>query len=253
MNYTEIDKNNRGYPVVDPDFYRNQVRSFHDAGLHISTHTIGDRGIDWVVDSYELAIEANPISGLRHGIIHCNIPTVHAIDVMERLQRQYDAGYPESQATFMWWIGDTYAGNFGRERSLRFMPFKTYLHRGMKWGGGSDFNVTPFEARYGLWSTVTRKPVMGSYGDYPFGRDQSVDIRAALRSYTIWNAHMLFLEDKVGSIEPGKYADIAVWDKDIYTIDTDELKDLDCQLTLLEGEIVYRNPRTEITVSEPSD
>ena len=124
------------------------------------------------------------------------------------------------------------------------MPFRTYLESGIKWGGGSDFNVTPFEARYGLWSTTTRKPLIGSYGEYPYGRDQSVDIRAALRSYTLWNAHLLFLERKIGSIEVGKYADIAIWNQDLYTVSVDSLLDLKCEMTLLEGDIVYEDPET---------
>ena len=249
-NYTDVDQGNHGYPVLDPDLFKEMVKMFHGAGLHVSTHAIGDRAIDWTVDTYAATLDENPVSGLRHGLIHCNIPTDHAIEVMSRLQKEYDSGYPETQATLMWWIGDTYAGNFGPERCLRFLPFKTYLELGMKWGGGSDFNVTPFEAKYGLWSTITRKPMLGSYGEYPYGKEQSVDIRAALRSYSIWNAHVMFMEDKIGSIEPGKYADIAIWDKDLYTIPTEELKELECQMTLLEGEIVYRNPNTKVIVSE---
>ncbi len=69
---------------------------------------------------------------------------------MARTQEQYDAAYPEPSATFMWWIGDTYAGNFGVERAARLNPFKTFLERGIRWADGSDFNVTPFPARYGL-------------------------------------------------------------------------------------------------------
>jgi predicted amidohydrolase YtcJ len=78
------------------------------------------------------------------------------------VQKQYDAGYPEAQAPFLWWIGDTYAGNFGPERSLRVEPFGTYLKKGVIWAGGSDYSVTPFAARYGLWASVVRKPLKGA-------------------------------------------------------------------------------------------
>ena len=250
--FTGIDKGNRGYPVTPPDVFREQARMFHRAGLHMGVHAIGDRAIDWTVDTFAGILEDRPTRGLRHTIIHCNIPTDHAVEVMEALQKKHDAGYPELQSTFMWWIGDTYAGNFGPERCRRFMPFKTYVDRGMKWGGGSDFNVTPFEATYGIWATVTRKPLQGSYGDDPYGREQSVDVRAALRSYTLWNAHLLFMEDKIGSIEPGKYADIAVWDRDLYTIPVDAIKDLRCEMTLLAGKIVHRNPKSAVSISRGS-
>ncbi len=70
------------------------------------------------------------------------------------MQKQYDAAYPEASATFMWWIGDTYAGNWGPERSRRLDPFQTFLKRGIVFGGGSDYPVTPFPARYGIWASI---------------------------------------------------------------------------------------------------
>ncbi len=251
-DYTDIDEGNTGYPVINPDIFRQQIKMFHDAGLHVSVHAIGDRAIDYTVDSYVSVLKDTPTHGLRHGIIHCNIPTDHAIETMAELQKTYDTGYPEAQATFTWWIGDTYSGNFGPERSLRLMPFKTYLDKNVKFGGGSDFPVTPLEARFGLWASLARQTLLGVYGQNPFGTEESIDILSALRSYTIWNAHLLFLEDKIGSIEVGKYADIAVWDKDMTTIPMDEIKDLKCQMTLIEGDIVYTVPETPIQIEEPS-
>jgi predicted amidohydrolase YtcJ len=248
-DYENTDLGNCGYPVLDPDIYRKQVLLFHKAGLHVSTHAIGDRAIDWTLDSYSLALKEIPTPGLRHGIIHCNIPTDEAITKMVNMQKEHDAGYPESQSTFTWWIGDTYAGNFGAKRSRRLMPFKTYLDKGVLWAGGSDYSVTPHPARYGLWASIARKPLQGSYGSDPFGTEESIDIHNALRSYTVWAARQLFLEDKIGSLEVGKYADIAVWDKNLVAVTTEEIKDLKCQMTLLGGEIVYQAPDSTVHLS----
>lgn len=247
-NFIEKDTGNAGYPTTDPEVYRQIVQLAHEAGIHVSTHAIGDRAIDWVVDTYDAVLKAKPTRGLRHGIIHGNTPTDHAIETMARLQKDYDAGYPEAQAPFMWWIGDNYAGNLGPERAPRLEPFKTFQQKGIKWAGGSDYGVTPYPARYGLWSSVARKTLNGTFGATPFGTKESVDIRTALRSYTIWAARQMFLEDRVGSIEPGKDADIAVWDRDLYTVPTDALKELTCELTLLGGRVVYRRPASPVTV-----
>ncbi|MEO7085072.1 MAG: amidohydrolase [Gemmatimonadaceae bacterium] len=236
---TSVDSGNRGYPTSSPDSIRAMIKLFHNAGLHVAVHSIGDRAIDWVVDSYAEAEKENPIPGLRHAIIHANIPSDHAISVMADLQKRYDAGYPEPSASFMWWLGDTYAANFGTARSRRLNPFKTYLDKGMIWANGSDFTVTPFPARYAIWSAVAREPLLGTHGKQPFGSAESVDVHTALRAVTIWAAHQMFLEKKIGSIEVGKYADLAVWDRDLYTVPTAQLKDLQCQMTVFNGKIVY--------------
>ena len=80
-DWTGVDAGNAGYPTSNADTIRAMIRLFHDAGMHVSVHSIGDRGIDWVADSYDQAMRDNPRKGLRHGIIHANIPTDHAIDV----------------------------------------------------------------------------------------------------------------------------------------------------------------------------
>jgi predicted amidohydrolase YtcJ len=238
-NSTEIDHGNFGYPSTDPEVYRQMVRLFHQAGVHIGTHAVGDRAIDWVVDTYAQVLGETPTMGLRHSIIHANIPSEHAVETMAALEKRYDAAYPEAQAPFMWWIGDTYAGNFGPERSLRLVPLKTFLKSGIRWGGGSDYSVTPIAARYGLWASVERETLKGTYGAHPFGTAESVDIHAALRSYTAWGARQLFLDKRIGSLEIGKDADIAVWDRDMYTMPARELRNLKCTMTLLHGQVVF--------------
>jgi len=240
----EKDTGNFGYPTIEPEMYKQMIGLLHNAGVHVSTHAIGDRAIDWVVDTYDSALKSNPTRGLRHGIIHASFPTDRALDTMARLQKDYDAGYPEASASFMWWLGDNYPRAVSLENNFRMKPFGAFLKKDVKWTGGSDYTVTPYPARYGLWTSVARKTLTDAM---PFGVEQSVDVRAALRSYTIWAARQNFLEDRVGSIEPGKDADIAVWDRDLYTAKTDDLKDMKCELTLFQGKIVYKSPNTPIT------
>jgi hypothetical protein len=238
-DFTGTDAGNKGYPTTEPDTIRQMIKLFHAAGMHISVHSIGDRAIDWIVDSYAEALREKPTKGLRHGIIHANIPTDHAINEMARMQKEFDAGYPEPSATFHWWIGDNYAGNFGAARSRRLNPFKTFQNKGMIWANGSDNNVTPFPARYGIWAAVAREPMLGVYGGDPFGRAESVDVHTALKAVTIWAAHQMYMEKKIGSIEVGKYADLAVWDRDPYRVPTADLKEMKCLMTVFNGKVVY--------------
>ena len=151
------------------------------------------------------------------------------------------------QPTFLWWIGDTYAGNYGPERSATLLPLKTLADRHILWSSGSDFPVTPVAARYGLWAEVERKTLKGLYGTQPFGTSESIDIHTALKSYTRWSAPQMFLEHEIGSLEPGKRADLAVWSQDPYSMAADSLKDLQCEMTVLDGAVVYRAPGTMLT------
>jgi predicted amidohydrolase YtcJ len=238
---TGVVQGNRGYPVIEPQTYRQMVRLFHQAGVNVGTHAIGDHAIDWVVDTYAQVLKEKPTPGLRHSIIHANIPSDHAIATMLSLEKTYDAAYPEVEPGFTWWIGDTYAGNFGPERSLRLNPLHTFQSHGIVWTGGSDYSVTPLPVRYGIWASVERETAKGVYGSHPFGMAEAVDVHTALRSYTAWAARQLFLEDKIGSLELGKDADIAIWDKDMYTIPSEQLRNLKCQMTIYHGEVVYRS------------
>lgn len=248
---TSSGESNRGYPQVDPAVYREMVRLLHQNGVTVGTHAVGDRAMDWVVDTYALVEQEQPRPGLRHSIIHANLPTPHALDVMAKLQKNYDAGYPEMQPEFLWWIGDIYAASYGPKRGLHLEPLNTLKSRGILWSGGSDYFVTPVAARYGLWASLARQTAKGIYGLHPFGMDEAVDIHTAVRSYTAWGSRQMFLENKIGSLEVGKRADIAVWDRDLYSVPTDEIKDLKCLMTLLDGEVVYTSPDSSLAASAP--
>jgi hypothetical protein len=244
---TRTGAGNKGYPQTDPAVYQEIVRLFHQNGVPVGTHAVGDRAMDWVVDTYALVEHEQPRPGLRHSIIHANLPTPHAFDTMADLQRKYDAGYPEMQPGFLWWIGDIYAGSYGSKRGLHLEPLRTLQSRGILWSGGSDYFVTPVASRYGLWASMTRQTAKGTYGLQPFGTAEAVDVHTALRSYTAWGSRQMFLEGKIGTLEAGKRADIAVWDRDPYSASNEQIKDLKCLMTLLDGEVVYTSPDSPVT------
>jgi len=111
-NSTERDAGNYGYPADGSGNLPQEVRLFHDAGVHVGTHAIGDRAIDWVVDTYAQVLKEKSTVGLRHSIIHANIPTDHAIAEMVRLETNTTQLTLSRKRPFMWWIGDTLRGKF---------------------------------------------------------------------------------------------------------------------------------------------
>lgn len=228
-----------GFPMMGADVYRQMVDLFTREGVPIGTHAIGDRAIDAAVDAYAAALKQWPKQGLRHSLIHANLPTDHALGVMADLQKRYDAGYPETQAEFLWFLGDALAAGWGPERSHKMMPYATYVKRGILYSDGSDYPVTPYAPRYGLWSSVAREPDGDRFGKAPFGTAEAVDIRTALKSHTIWAARQLFLEKETGSLEVGKLADVAIWDRNPYAVETASLKHMRCLMTLFGGKVVF--------------
>src|ERR1051326_6353703 len=179
-NLTAAGEGNRGHPQVDPEAYREMVKLFHENNVPVGTHAVGDRAMDWVVDTYALVEREHPQPGLRHSIIHANLPTQHAMEVMLELQKNYDAGYPEMQPEFLWWIGDIYAPNYGPKRNQQLEPFRTLLARGILWSSGSDYPVTPVAARYGLCAAT----------------------RLGLRGRCFWKTRSVLLKSAKGLILP---------------------------------------------------
>jgi len=229
----------RGYSTVEPAQYRAMVKLFNAAGVPVGTHAIGDRAIDLAVDSYADALRESPQIGLRHSVIHAHEPTEHALTVMQELQKKYDAGIPETQSVFLYWLGDSLPAAFGPAQSQHLMPLATYRKLGMVFASGSDFPVTPLSPALGLWAAVAREPLKGTFGAHPFGMDEAVDVHTALRSYTEWAARQLFLEKETGTVAVGKWADLAVWDRNPYAVSTAELKDMKCVMTLYKGAVVF--------------
>lgn len=238
--FTATDEGNTGLTYLEPDVLFDQIQFFHNAGIHMGTHAIGDRAIDFTMDAYDRVLAEKPTSGLRHSIIHSNIPTEHAMDLMVKLQAEFDTGYPEIQPAFLWWIGDVYAGNFGIERSPRVLPLRTLLTKGIIWAGSSDYDVSPFAPGVAFRAAVTRETMLGTYGSNPWGTAEAISAHDVLRAYTNSSARQVFMEDRIGSLEVGKLADIVAWDRDLYSTPADELDKIKPVLTLMNGEVVYR-------------
>jgi len=132
-------------------------------------------------------------------------------------------------------------------RGQRLEPLRTLQSRGIVWSGGSDYYETQVEARYGLWASRARQTAKARYGLQPFGTAEAVDIHTALRSYPAWGLRQMFLGDKIDTLEAGKRADIAVWDRDLYSASNEQVKDLKCLMTLLDRDVVHTSQDSPVT------
>lgn len=115
-------------------------------------------------------------------------------------------------------------------------PFRTAQESGIKWGLGTDAKiVSPYPAFLTLYFAVTGKDVAGNV----VLRNETVTREQALIAHTRSNAWFLFMEDHLGSLEPGKYADLVVLDRDYMTVPEEEIREIESVLTIIGGRTGY--------------
>ncbi len=219
-----------GLWLTEPEEIKRLVIQAHNAGLRVSIHSIGDRGVDAALDAIEAAQKQNPVPDMRHRIEHNSLCTP------KQLKRIKELGVtPSSSIGYMYGLGDQYAENFGPERSRWLHPHKTMKEMGIIAGGNSDCPVTYYSPFVQLYEAVTH---LSSNGQV-VAPEERISPMEAIRVYT-WNgAYLGKDEDKLGSLEVGKLADIIVLDKDILTIPHEDIKNIQVLKTIVDGKIVY--------------
>jgi predicted amidohydrolase YtcJ len=199
-------------------------------GWQLTTHAIGDRAIDQVLDSYAKVVRSLNLTAPRFRIVHCGISTP-AIQKRLREQQVLVDGDP----AFVYWIGSWFT-KYGPERVRWAYPGKSYLDSGIIAGAGSDVPVTPLSPWWGIMSAVTRKEMLSGTVLAP---EERLTVLQALALYTTNGAYIGFEEKDKGSLEPGKLADFIVIDRDILSIPPEDIKSVQVLDTYVDGNLVY--------------
>lgn len=224
-------ENNTGILLYELDDLKRRASAAHASGLLVMVEGVGDRGIDFALDVIESALEAHPRADHRMRVEHCCYVTPQILDRIERLQ------VVDSSATgFMYELGDAYRGNRGADAMRWMWPHRSLIDRGVPAPGHSDAWVcspNPFTA---MWSMVNRKTDSGQSLD----TSQAVSAIEALRAYTTLGAYAGREEKIKGSLEPGKLADVAVLDRNFFTIPADEVRDVQVDMTIVGGVVRYQ-------------
>lgn len=208
------------------------VRKLHDAGWQITTHTNGDQAIQDMIDAYTAALEANPRKDHRHILNHCQFCRPDQVDAIAKM------GFvPSYFVTHTWFWGDIHRDMVaGPERAAHISPLRSALDKGITFALHNDTPVTPISPLMDVFSAVNRLTSSGKV----LGPDQRITVMEALRGVTINGAFMQRLEDKIGSLETGKLADLVILDKDPTKVDPVAIKDIKVEETIVGGQTVYK-------------
>lgn len=202
----------------------------YSAGYRVSCHANGDRAIAMYLDIMEKLQMKYPRLDPRNRDIHCTVITKELVAKIKRL-----GILPTIFGPYPYYHGDKLLIPFGEERLERMFAARTFLDAGIKLAAHSDHPCAPYPPLMAIHALVNRTTKAGK----PIGRTQRISVTEALRLYTINSAYQSFDEDRLGSIEVGKLADLVILNRDILTIPTEEIKDIAVDATIVGGKIVY--------------
>ena len=208
--------------------WRRMAMEIAKAGLPLHVHAELHDTIDGFLDQIEAINKEHPIKGLRWTLAHINQINASELDRMKRLG-MYAAVHPWAVIN-----GAIMHEGFGGGAD-DMPPLRTIQNSGIMWGLGTDGTAAnqtlPFMT---LYFAVTGKMVGGTKVIR-----QTISREDALIAHTRKNAYFVFQEDNLGSIQPGKLADLVVLDRDYLTIPADQIKDIKPVMMMVAGRIVY--------------
>jgi predicted amidohydrolase YtcJ len=141
-----------------------------------------------------------------------------------------------SAQNHLYLAGPSLVRYWGAERAGLTTPVRPYLDQGVLVAAGTDAPVVPYPPLWTIYHFVTRETIAGG----TLGVDQKITREDALRLSTINNARLIFQEERRGSIEPGKLADVTVLSDDILTVPDAQVEKTTAVLTMVGGKIVHR-------------
>jgi predicted amidohydrolase YtcJ len=203
----------------------------HLGGWQVTCHAVGDRAVTAILDAIEKALAQAPRADHRHRVEHCAMMTEGL------LERVRDLGVvPVPQPIFLYEFGDGYMVNYGKERAYSMFPCKRFLDAGIPAAGSSDCPITFSDPFLNMHLAVNRETQTGQ----AINAAERVSVKEALRMFTRNGAYASFEEDRKGSIETGKLADLVVLSEDLLATPAGKIKDVKADLTMIDGELVYR-------------
>ena len=201
-------------------------------GFQLCGHAIGDAAIINLIEAMGEVVPPEKRPAARSRVIHAQITTPEILKRMRELHIHCDIQPPFVATDYA-----IVASRVGQEKAQTSYAWATMRRMGITTSGGSDSPVEPLNPLYGIYCAVTRQ---NAAGEPPGGwlPEERLTLEDALRLYTYDGAYAAGIEDVVGRIKPGQYADFILLDRDIFKIPHEEIKEIHVLTTWVGGEIV---------------
>jgi predicted amidohydrolase YtcJ len=219
----------RGVLRFDSAELRELCRDAHDAGWRIAAHAIGDVAIDQMLDIYE-SVGPHP-RGFTHRIEHFGLPDGRQIARAARL-----GVIAAPQTIFIHTLGRNFRSYLPDELLPRTYPIRAMLDGGVRVALSSDAPVVEDDNPLaGMMAAVTRRDGDG----VTIAPAQAITVREALHAYTVGGSVASGDQGNRGSIEPGKWADLAVLSQNPLDVEPEALPGITVDMTLVAGRVVF--------------
>ncbi len=231
---------NRGISMIDPAVLAVAVPRMDALGFQPHFHTIGDRAAREALDAVEAARRANGPSDTRPHIAH--IQVIHPDDIGRFRQLGVTANAQPYWACHEDQMDHLTTPFLGPERATWQYPFRSLLDAGATLAMGSDWSVSTPDPMAEIEVAVNR---IADYhrGERPvFLPDQRIGLMEALAAFTMGSAYVNHQDRDTGSIEVGKAADLAVFDRDLFDRGAGAIGETRCIGTFVDGVAVYEDP-----------
>jgi predicted amidohydrolase YtcJ len=223
-----------GMPLTSVKDIESAVSKADGAGLSVMVHSIGDRANREIVSMFERIEETNPERPhIPHRIEHVQMIRPEDLEKMGQLQSITTSCQPNNLSLDISMI-EMAVG----DKSQYTYTLKSILNNKLPLILSSDAPVCDPNPFMGIFSAVTRKR-MNNTPEKGWHMEQALTVEEAVAGYTIAPAIASGVKNVLGSITPGKFADIIVLDKDIFSIDPEQIKNIKIDITVFDGQIVY--------------
>ncbi|MFP6809616.1 MAG: amidohydrolase [Pseudohongiellaceae bacterium] len=227
MNPPGYTDGHEGKWLTEPAELESLARAFWNNGYHIHTHVNGDEGLDAVLNTLEKLLLEKPRPDHRFTLEHFGYSTIAQAQRLHTLGAQVSA-----QPNYVYVLSDNYAQNgLGYDRASQMVRLGTLERQGTVVALHSDLTMAPADPLFLAWIAANRLTMEGTI----MGPSERLSLDKALRAITIEAAHVIGLEDEIGSISAGKKADFAVLEQDPYEVDVTSLKDIPIWGVVFEG------------------